>query len=353
MPSIRNPSRQRWSIVVFASGRMHKRLNIAATRHLRQITAMKFQDLIAIVAEEPVFETGLLLAGPGDPAHVRRQLSRWVRAGRVQQLRRGLYALAPPWRKRIPHPFLVANRLAPDSYVSGLSALAFAHAIPERAAPACAFSSPCRATRKISTSPWKEIHPDTPCGAICKPFARSSRPSNTGSSCASGNIVRCTASWCVSPACCTSLVCLRTHRKCLRSRSRSTPTPPAGAGLEVSLVRRHTTLRLYHHDRSSLLAGKLHAVLRRPCTKGRDLYDLIWYLSAPDWPAPNLSLLNAALYQNGWDGEEMVPDSWRHRVRDRLDVLDWERATADVRPFLERQEDVELVTSANALELLA
>ena len=31
---------------------------------------------------------------------------------------------------------------------------------------------------------------------------------NTGSSCASGSIVRCTAPWCVSPACCTSLVCL-------------------------------------------------------------------------------------------------------------------------------------------------
>ena len=129
--------------------------------------------------------------------------------------------------------------------------------------------------------------------------------------------------------------------------------PPAGAGLEVSLVRRHTTLRLYHHDRSSLLAGKLHAVLRRPCTKGRDLYDLIWYLSAPGWPAPNLSLLNAVLRQSGWDGEEMAPDSWRHRVRDRLDALDWERAAADVRPFLERQEDVELVTKANALGLLA
>ena len=129
--------------------------------------------------------------------------------------------------------------------------------------------------------------------------------------------------------------------------------PPAGAGLEVSLVRRHTTLRLYHHDRSSLLAGKLHAVLRRPYTKGRDLYDLIWYLSAPGWPAPNLSLLNAALHQSGWDGEEMAPDSWRHTVRDRLDALDWERAAADVRPFLERQEDVELVTKANALGLLA
>lgn len=47
------------------------------------------------------------------------------------QLRRGLYALAPPWRKRSPHPFLTANRLVPGSYVSGPSALAFAGAIPE------------------------------------------------------------------------------------------------------------------------------------------------------------------------------------------------------------------------------
>ena len=92
---------------------------------------MKFQDLVAVVADEPVFDTGLLLAGPVGPAQVQRQLSRWVRAGRVLQLRRGLYALVPPWRKRVPHPFLVANRLVPGAYVSGLSALAFAHAIPE------------------------------------------------------------------------------------------------------------------------------------------------------------------------------------------------------------------------------
>ena len=95
---------------------------------------MKFQDLVAIVADEPVFDTGLLLAGPVSPAHIQRQLSRWVRTKRILQLRRGLYALAPPWQKRIPHPFLVANRLAPGGYVSGLSALAFAHAIPEHVA---------------------------------------------------------------------------------------------------------------------------------------------------------------------------------------------------------------------------
>lgn len=92
---------------------------------------MKFQDFAQIVSDEPLFETGLLLAGCVDPADVRRQLSRWARSGRVHQLRRGLYVLAPPWRKRHPHPFLVANRLAPGSYVSGLSALAFAGVIPE------------------------------------------------------------------------------------------------------------------------------------------------------------------------------------------------------------------------------
>ena len=92
---------------------------------------MKFQEAVDIASDEPLFETGLFLAGDVDPADLRRQLSRWTRSGRIQQLRRGLYVLARPWRKHRPHPFLVANRLAPGSYVSGPSALAFAGAIPE------------------------------------------------------------------------------------------------------------------------------------------------------------------------------------------------------------------------------
>ena len=92
---------------------------------------MKFVDLISAVGDEPVFETGLLLAGQRDPDGVRRQLARWISSGRIHQLRRGLYMLAQPWRRGHPHPFLVANRLVPGSYVSGLSALAWAHVIPE------------------------------------------------------------------------------------------------------------------------------------------------------------------------------------------------------------------------------
>lgn len=87
--------------------------------------------MLEIVGDEPVFETGLLLAGDVDPANVRRQLSRWTQTGRVHQLRRGLYALAPPFQKVKPHPFLVANRLVCGSYVSLQAALAHHGLIPE------------------------------------------------------------------------------------------------------------------------------------------------------------------------------------------------------------------------------
>jgi hypothetical protein len=92
---------------------------------------MEFRRLVEIVGAEPVFETGLLLAGDADPADVHRQLSRWTQAGRLYQLRRGLYALAPPFQKVKPHPFLIANRMVCPSYVSCQSALAYYNLIPE------------------------------------------------------------------------------------------------------------------------------------------------------------------------------------------------------------------------------
>ena len=128
--------------------------------------------------------------------------------------------------------------------------------------------------------------------------------------------------------------------------------PPSGAGTDIPLVRRHATLRLHHPDRSSLLAGNLHAVLQRPGTKGRDLFDLAWYLSDPQWPAPNLILLNVALRQSGWKGDTMTPEAWKRIVGERLEGLDWPRAVADARPFLARQEEVELIDKEGVLRLL-
>jgi predicted transcriptional regulator of viral defense system len=92
---------------------------------------MEFEHLVRIVGDEPVFETGLLLAGDVNFRDVHRQLSRWTKAGWLYQMRRGLYALAPPFQKVKPHPFVVANRMVRGSYVSCQSALAHYGLIPE------------------------------------------------------------------------------------------------------------------------------------------------------------------------------------------------------------------------------
>jgi len=128
--------------------------------------------------------------------------------------------------------------------------------------------------------------------------------------------------------------------------------PPAGAVLDTSLVRRHVLLNLQHHDRASLLAGKLHAILQRPFLKGRDLYDLIWYLSDRDWPVPNLVLLNNALSQTKWIGPSITVENWREVARSKIETVPFEQALDDVRPFLGSNADIDLLTPNNLLSLL-
>jgi predicted transcriptional regulator of viral defense system len=92
---------------------------------------MDFKELLRIAGNQPLFESSLLLTGMDDPFIVQRQLTRWKRAGRIIQLRRGLYTLAPPYQKVKPHPFLIANHIQSGSYVSSQSALAYYGLIPE------------------------------------------------------------------------------------------------------------------------------------------------------------------------------------------------------------------------------
>ncbi len=128
--------------------------------------------------------------------------------------------------------------------------------------------------------------------------------------------------------------------------------PPAGAGLETTVVRRHVLLRLQHHDRASLLAGKLHAILQRPYPKGRDFYDLIWYLSDPEWPDPNLLLLNNALAQTRFPGEPLSPTTWIEALRTRVRGVKWDALLKDVGPFLESNDERALLSSETITSLL-
>ena len=128
--------------------------------------------------------------------------------------------------------------------------------------------------------------------------------------------------------------------------------PPEGAVLATTVVRRYVTLQLHHLDPSSLLAGKIHAILQRNYTKGRDIYDLLLYLSDPQWPEPNLVFLNNALAQTGWEGQVLTELNWRGILRGRIGELDWHNVHGDVAPFIERPEELDLLSRKNILRLL-
>ena len=111
---------------------------------------MKWENALAIVRDEPVFTTGMLLAGSKSAANFRSQLCRWVESGKILQLRRGVYSLAPPYAQREPHPFLIANRLEQASYVSLQSALSYHGMIPEHVPITTSITT--RRTEHVSTA---------------------------------------------------------------------------------------------------------------------------------------------------------------------------------------------------------
>lgn len=127
--------------------------------------------------------------------------------------------------------------------------------------------------------------------------------------------------------------------------------PPLGARCERRVVTRHITFLLQHYDLPSLLSGKLHAAITRKYTKGRDWYDLVWYLSHRPPVVPNRDLLQNALDQTQEIGHHCA-ESWRELVQERLAVLDMQAVCDDVSPFLERPQDAALLTRENIEGLL-
>jgi predicted nucleotidyltransferase component of viral defense system len=127
--------------------------------------------------------------------------------------------------------------------------------------------------------------------------------------------------------------------------------PPAGARVETTLIQRFFPIALRHHDLASLMAGKLHALLARPWPKGRDWYDLVWYLTEQSQVSPNLTLLENALSQTGHDPGWAA--HWPAQLQKRLKEHDWQQLEQDVRPFLERPGDWEQLKPELVDRLLA
>lgn len=111
--------------------------------------------------------------------------------------------------------------------------------------------------------------------------------------------------------------------------------PPAFAECESLLVRFPFPFSVRAHDLPSLCAGKCLAVLCREYNKGRDWFDFLWYVARQ--VIPNYKLLSAGLNQNGpWKNQRPVVTSefLRQALHDKIDTVDWDASSQEVRPFL-------------------
>lgn len=93
---------------------------------------MKFDQLLELTRDDPVFEPSDFLLDPDALPAFRVQLSRWVKAGKIIQVSRGLYYLNEPWRKE-PRPdwTTLCSRYAPGSWVTEATALSYHGVIPD------------------------------------------------------------------------------------------------------------------------------------------------------------------------------------------------------------------------------
>ncbi len=128
--------------------------------------------------------------------------------------------------------------------------------------------------------------------------------------------------------------------------------PPKGAVLKTDIVNKYFPISFLSYDLASLFAGKLCALLSRNYTKGRDFFDLGWYFSRWRDISPNITLLQNALKQTGWNKEMPTENSWREQLYKIVENADWKRVKQDVENFLENPSDLNIFTQQNVLSLI-
>ena len=115
--------------------------------------------------------------------------------------------------------------------------------------------------------------------------------------------------------------------------------PPQGSTFEYMNLDFPTDFEVCHQDLSSNFALKIHALLCRPYTKGRDWYNFNWYVRKKI--KPNLPLLRAALIQDGpWKGQDLkINEDWvKQSLSQKISSIDWKGAATDIERFLSRIE---------------
>ena len=120
--------------------------------------------------------------------------------------------------------------------------------------------------------------------------------------------------------------------------------PPGAFGCEFKLLLLPTPCKIRLYDLPSLFAGKILAILCRNWsrTKGRDLYDYLFYLSRN--AGINMHHLKEKLVDSCSisGNEELSKERLVTLLSNKFRTIDYDQAREDVKPFIKNTEPIEL-----------
>ncbi len=118
-------------------------------------------------------------------------------------------------------------------------------------------------------------------------------------------------------------------------------SPPKGGVVEIALVTTPVSYTVSTFDLPSLFATKLHALFFRRWVKGRDYYDLVWFLGKGI--IPNFKLLNSAIRQTQGVGHNIVPNQFKQKLLKHLESVDFKRVRSEAERFLLKREELDFL----------
>lgn len=131
--------------------------------------------------------------------------------------------------------------------------------------------------------------------------------------------------------------------------------PPYSFRLENHLVLNPTTFYVLTLCKGDLFAGKMSAILYRAWkgrVKGRDWYDLIWYIQ--NKVPLKIAYLEACMRQSGnlKQDESLDRNQLIKLLHVKIQSIDWESAKADMKPFISDPQRLDIWSSQFFLSLI-
>lgn len=117
--------------------------------------------------------------------------------------------------------------------------------------------------------------------------------------------------------------------------------PPSGGKKEIMLVASPISYTISVFDLPSLFAAKLSAIFFRRYTKGRDFYDLIWFLGKGI--KPDFSLLNNAIKQTQGKNYMIKEKEFKQTLIKRLESVDFKKIKSEVERFIVDKEELDFL----------